>query len=211
MIITLNDSNDESVYYYVYSIKDSHATLIPSETNVNGVGSHFVVAGNENKIFADICESKLFIYNAEESQLLNRIELELSYHNVVNAQFFNDDHSIAIWTDERELLIYDLQSGQKVYDEYIELLSSDSTEITMSLFENKEKKRVYVRFSDNRGICIELENYNKVMDIPQIAYYSVGADAIYLNTITLSTTSSDYVLYYNPYSLSDLIERTNSK
>ena len=166
--------------FWVYCLADG-ATLeiadaCPSDTNRN------LVMGEELPIFATAdTDGYLRIYDMERGALRLTIPEPLEPEEILDILLCAGDRALAVWTLNRDLFLYDTQTGELLWQGTFE---NETTNISIKVnletsVWDAERERIYFITAQNAVICINAKKWKKIADFTGLDAFCPVTNEIY--------------------------------
>ena len=136
--------------------------------------------GKEKASFAVIdADGHARVYDMHSGEVTGKIPLQLPYNSFESLQFILNDEYLAAQTEDDQILIYEIASGQIVYREQMEASFFDG----MAVYEDPVNQRLYLcadhSYSMANGLCLDTTTWTKLMEIRTMLCYVPQTNEVY--------------------------------
>ena len=173
------DSSNVASYrtaeYLIYSIAEDRWTRLPNP--VLSVGIPAVAVGNKEPVFAVAgYDQVLRVYDQSKDGVIKEYELPVPASSVFRMQFLMEDRLLVILQNSPDTVTFvDLEDGRVLGQFHPGYVSK------ITCFQIDEKSnRLYVTVSDGKwnGLCIDMDTWSVVAEIPGLLCLIPGTDRI---------------------------------
>ena len=118
-------------------------------------------------------------YDLEKGELKKQIELRAGV-TTDKLAFFGGDAYLAAWTTERRLLIYDVSSGELLFEGTFESDdSSTGAKMRLNVIEDPARNRVFFQLNKDCTICVDVRYWKKTADFKGMDAFCEKTNEIY--------------------------------
>lgn len=143
-------------------------------------------------------DGMLQVWDLNTGNTVTQFSTQIPFGSVLKMQFLLDDTHLAIKTSGGYLRIYDLASGEQVYHDKF----NDSIFDCLEIYEDSAHDRLYLRGSNNSGICLDLSSWTTLGYPEAMLYFSSSMDTIYMEG---NSREGDPLLYGHIPSTAELV------
>ena len=205
---SLDDTNSMDSFFF-YNVNDGGCGEIADECPMTK--ERLLVVGNKKPLFATVdTDGYLRLYDMTKKMVAAKLMLPVEYTEVQDVLFCAGDEAIAVWTKNRQLIIYDISgavSFEILYQGGFNLEHTEpSFDVTVTSVEDPARNRVYFKTSRNAVICIDTKYWKKVADFAGMDAFCPDTNEIYrlkINTLSFRE-ETEGILRCPAYTLEEL-------
>ena len=180
------------------------------QDELQGDTSKKMAVGQKEPLFAVLDEDlSVRVYDITSGSVKKQIKIDYNPDEINSLAFCNQDRNIAIWTVNRRLIVYDVQTGAQVMDETFEYSQkAAATDFFYGFYvtEDPSRNRTYFHLTDGAAMCVDTGKWIKTADFMGFNAFCSGTNQIYrLKNTTISFGEEvEDILYYTAYTLDEL-------
>ena len=116
-------------------------------------------------------QSQVAVYDLKTGNRENSFDLLLPQDAVKQMQLILQDQYLLVQTKDEQVVIYDLQNGQMIYQRQLESYNTISTAA--------DGNRLYISWQSG-GMCLDIGSWQELTDIPNMCWYDTGSRQLVL-------------------------------
>lgn len=189
--------------FFVYDTKSGNVCSISDACPQDA--DRMLVLGNKSLVFAALdSDGKLRIYDMETRGVKQTITLEGGIERVKEIAFCNQDQAICVY-EKDHYKIYDMQSGELVYEESIRETGYTSRDYLYTI-DDPGRDRTYLCFSSGAALCVDTSLWRKVGYYQQLEAFDATTNTVYESNRGVSRVGETQGMLRIPaYTLEDLV------
>lgn len=183
-LVAYNIANGQ--WYRIKTERDATSAFV----SMSKVGTKMLMCDDSNVVY---------LYDIVTGVLEQQFPLQLPLNSVDQIFLFAKDQYILVKTIDLHVFIYDIGSGQIVYDRQIEGYASGNVQTAV----DEKNNRLYFWDDsdyDDMGYCIDMDSWTELAEIFGLMYYDTDTNEVYCYDSTLW----DYLVFRAP-SLEELV------
>lgn len=116
-------------------------------------------------------QSQVAVYDLKTGNRENSFDLLLPQDAVKQMQLILQDQYLLVQTKDEQVVIYDLQNGQMIYQRQLESYNTIRTAA--------DGNRLYISWQSG-GMCLDIGSWQELTDIPNMCWYDTGSRQLVL-------------------------------
>ena len=209
--------------YYIYDINSDSSIVIDLENFCTPENISIIMADSKPMFMTLIDDEEkdrlsIKIYDAISGKVIREISSKTKREDIVSTFFLNDDNDIAIWTIDRSLSVYDIETGGALIEDKIGMferyLKNGKARLKLDKIEDRERNRIFLYITDSvapgvEAIILNTETWEKQADFSGFSTFCPKTNEIYKikNRYMEFKDEKDAIISVKAYTLDDLIEK----
>lgn len=172
------ESGENMTGFAAYDSVAGSWTLI--EDAAQGLYSRVIAMGKQTPSFAVIdADGFARLYDMQTGEMTGKLSLQLPHNSFKSLEFILNDAYLAAQTEDKQVLIYEIASGQIVYRDQMEASFISG----LAVYEDPVNQRLYLcadhSYSAPNGLCLDITTWTKLMEIRTMLCYIPQTNEVY--------------------------------
>ncbi|MCR4598304.1 MAG: TIR domain-containing protein [Acetatifactor sp.] len=173
--------------------------------------STIAALGKKNPVLAVVDDDGyLRWYLTTQSNPVMQFQLPMYYQDVLQMEFCNDDKTIAIWSADQRLYLFETTSGVLKLSTAFEHQAENGNRMPMlHVQEDPARNRLYFSLDQSGAICIDLNYWKKTADWCGMDAFVPSTNEIFrIKTNAMNFGDEDFgIIHYKAYTLTELVDK----